>query len=77
MNIVRFLVGYVVYLVLTEHDFKLAHDWIKGRPAFASSVFLKLYLYGFFNGIRSSCGLEKECHRNVEVHWLLGNLKPN
>ena len=76
-NIVRFLDAYVDSLDLAELDFVLAQDSVEGRPAFTSSVFLKLYLYGYFNGIRSSRRLEKECHRNVEVHWLLGNLKPN
>ena len=76
-NIVRLLDAYVDSLDLAALDFVLAQDSVEGRPAFESSVFLKLYLYGFFNGIRSSCGLEKECHRNVEVHWPLGNLKPN
>jgi transposase len=76
-NVVRFFDAYVNSLDLAELDFKLAQDSVEGRPAFESSFFLKLYLYGYFNGIRSSRRLEKECHRNVEVHWLLGNLRPN
>ncbi|NCQ10632.1 MAG: transposase [Bacteroidetes bacterium] len=39
---------------------------MEGRPAFASSVFLKLYLYGYFNGIRSSRRLEKELNYSVQ-----------
>lgn len=76
-KVVRFLDAYVNSLDLAALDFVVAQDWDEGRPAFESSVFLKLYLYGYFNGIRSSRRLEKECHRNVEVHWLLGNLRPN
>lgn len=38
---------------------------------------LKLYIYGYFNGIRSSRKLERECKRNIEVMWLLDNLMPD
>ena len=38
---------------------------------------LKLYLYGYLHRIRSSRQLEAECHRNVEVMWLLGKLSPD
>ena len=34
------------------------------RPAFDPKVFLKLYLYGYLNGIRSSRRLVKECECN-------------
>ena len=40
-------------------------------------MFLKLYLYGYLNGIRSSRKLEKECFRNIEVQWLLEDIRPN
>lgn len=40
-------------------------------------MFLKLYLYGYLNGVRSSRRLEKECIRNIEVQWLLENIRPN
>ena len=48
-----------------------------GRPAFHASTHLKLYLYGYFNGISSSRKLEVETYRNKEVIWLLGNLTPD
>ena len=38
---------------------------------------LKLYVYGYLNQIRSSRKLEKECHRNVEVMWLVKKLAPD
>ena len=40
-------------------------------------MFLKLYLYGYLNGIRSSRKLEKECFRSIEVQWLLEAIRPN
>ena len=47
-----------------------------GRYPFHPSVFLKLYLYGYMNRIRSSRKLEAECKRNIELMWLLGELAP-
>jgi transposase len=38
---------------------------------------LKLYIYGYMNSMRSSHVPEKECHRNIEVIWLLKTLKPD
>jgi hypothetical protein len=38
---------------------------------------LKLYVYGYLNQVRSSRKLERECHRNVEVMWLMKKLAPD
>ena len=40
-------------------------------------MFLKIYLYGYLNGLRSSRKLEKECFRNIEMQWLLEDIRPN
>lgn len=48
-----------------------------GRPAYQDRTLLKLYFYGYFNGISSSRRLEIETHRNKEVIWLLGDLRPD
>lgn len=48
-----------------------------GAPGYHPSVLMKLYLYGYLNGIRSSRKLEKETNRNVEVMWLLRKLQPD
>jgi len=34
-------------------------------------------LYGYFNSLRSSRKLERECARKVELMWLIGCLKPD
>lgn len=49
----------------------------RGRSSYAASDMLKLYLYGYCHGIRSSRKLEAETHRNIEVRWLLRNLTPD
>ncbi|MDR3665496.1 MAG: IS1182 family transposase [Ignavibacteriaceae bacterium] len=48
-----------------------------GRPRYQETTLIKLYLYGYFNGISSSRKLEAETYRNKEVIWLLGNLTPD
>ena len=47
------------------------------RKAYSPSTFLKLYIYGYLNGISSSRKLERETHRNIELIWLLGDLSPD
>lgn len=48
-----------------------------GRPGYDPRDLLKLHLYGYFNRVRSSRRLEQECHRNVEVLWLMNQLTPD
>lgn len=48
-----------------------------GRKSFDPRIMIKLYVYGFFNETRTSRKLEKLCHNNIEVMWLLDNLKPD
>ena len=38
---------------------------------------LKLYVWGYLNQIRSSRKLERECHRNLEVIWMMRKLAPD
>lgn len=49
----------------------------QGRPPYHPGDLLKLFIYGYMNQMRSSRRLEKECARNLEVIWLLKNLKPD
>ena len=48
-----------------------------GRPSYRAKDLLKLYLYGYYNKVRSSRRLERECIVNIELHWLIGCLMPN
>jgi transposase len=49
----------------------------QGRPPYHPADLLKLFIYGYMNRMRSSRRLELECSRNIELIWLLGNLKPD
>ena len=75
-NEVRIIDLFVDSLKLPEFGFKVDHTE-NGRPAYHPSDLLKLYIYGYMNKMRSSRDLEKECHRNIEVMWLLKCLKPD
>jgi transposase len=48
-----------------------------GRPGYDPGDLLKLYVWGYFNEVRSSRRLERECRRNVEAMWLLRQLVPD
>ncbi len=50
---------------------------LRGQPAYNPADLLRLYLYGYLNGIRSSRKLEKECRRNIELMWLIKHQRPS
>lgn len=78
-NPVRVLEVFVDNLDLKKLEFKNANrdKTIVGRPSYNPKDLLKLYLYGYFNGIRSSRKLAIECERNIEIFWLINELKPD
>jgi transposase len=76
-NPVRFLDAFVAGLDLHGLGFAKAQVANTGRPPYDPAALLKLYLYGYLHRVRSSRLLEAECHRNVEVIWLLGKLCPD
>ena len=76
-NAVRLMDAFINKLDLEKLGFAKTVHRSEGRPPFAPQVFLKLYLYGYLNKIRSSRKLERECTRNIELQWLLQNLQPN
>jgi len=75
-NEVRLIDAFVDSLKLEELGFEMEYV-DNGRPAYHPGDLLKLYIYGYLNRLRSSRRLEKECYRNIEVNWLLKNLKPD
>ena len=76
-NPVRFIDAFVDGLDLVEAGFVRVQPKATGRPGYAPGDLLKLYIYGYLNRVRSSRRLEAECHRNIEVIWLLRTLKPD
>jgi len=76
-NAVRLIDAFIDKLDLLQLGFGSMVHKSEGRPPYAPQILLKLYLYGYLNKIRSSRKLEKECSRNIELQWLLQNLRPN
>ena len=77
-NVVRAIDAYVATLDLSELSFsKTDIRSSRGQPAYEPGMLLKLYLYGYQQGIRSSRKLEQETHRNLEVIWLMSSLQPS
>lgn len=76
-NAVRFIDAFVDGLDMNDLGFERGTPKETGRPAYNPSDMLRLYVYGYVNGVRSSRKLERETHRNVELMWLLGKLRPD
>ena len=76
-NVVRFIEAFVESLDLAEAGFDRARPKTTGRPGYDPSDLLKLYIYGYLNRVRSSRRLEAETRRNLEVIWLMRQLRPD
>jgi len=75
-NEVRIIDLFVDSLSIKDYGFRTDFPE-NGRPAYHPADLLKLYIYGYMNKARSTRDMEKECHRNIEVMWLLKCLKPD
>ena len=60
-NPVRFIDAFVEHISLEAVGFTV-QTLSEGRPSLDTKIFLKIYLYGYLNGLRSR-KLEKECIR--------------
>jgi transposase len=49
----------------------------EGNPCYDPRSMLKLLIYGYSYGVRSSRKLERETHYNLSFIWLMGGLKPD
>jgi len=72
----RIIDAFVASIDLSTFDFKYFDLNEEGRPPYHPSVLLKLYLYGYQHGIRSSRKLAQACAVNLEVMWLLECQQP-
>ena len=74
-RMVRIIDVFVDNLPLEQMGFKKVKLKKEGRPPYHPAVLLKLYFYGYQNGLRSCRKLEKSCTNNIEVIWLLNERK--
>jgi transposase len=77
-NPVRAIESFVMALDLAKLGFRHADRGAEeaGQPPYDPADLLKLYLYGYMNQIRSSRRLEREAGRNLDLIWLLKDLRP-
>lgn len=76
---VRALDALVDRIINTDPAFfdHLEADQTVGRRGFSAGCLIKLLLYGYIEGIRSSRKLQTEAERNIELIWLLSGLAPS
>ena len=61
---------------LNQMGFELDRHKV-GCPQYDPKVMLKLLVYGYSYGVRSSRKLERACHYDTSFMWLTGGLKPD
>lgn len=76
-NPVRVIDAFIDMLDMDSLGFSHASTKATGRKPYSPADLLKLYIYGYLNQVRSTRRLEKECHRNIEVLWLMKRLAPD
>lgn len=76
-NPVRAIEAIVERMDIPMLGFMYATTKETGRKPYNPVDMFKLYAYGYFNGIRSSRKLERECGRNIELMWLMGGMRPH
>lgn len=68
---VRFIREFVDSMDLREMGFR-ERESEEGRPNYSSELLLKVWIYGYFERIYSTRGLEKACKIQLPLIWLTG-----
>lgn len=72
----RFIADFIEALDLPALGFSVSNS-NKGRPAYSNVLLLRVFLYCYFNRIRSMREMERACRDNVALFWLTGNHQPD
>jgi transposase len=76
-SMVRVIDKFCSTLNLEELGFSNTDPRRVGRNSYSPLSMAKLYMFCYEEGIRSSRKIEKACHTNIEVMWLMGGLAPD
>jgi transposase len=76
-SFVRIIDFFVDTIDLKSFGFKHVTLKFEGRPPIHPAQLLKLLIYGYRYGVRSSRKLEREAMLNIEARWLLGEVVPS
>ncbi len=74
---VRVIEAFVDSLGLSEIGFRKAQTAPTGHRPYHPGDLLKLCIHAYLNQTSRIRRLEKECHRNLEVLWLMKQLAPD
>ena len=75
-SFVRVADAFVDVIDLVSFGFAHVECEEEGRPPYPPSALLKLYIYGYCHGIKTTRKLEREAQTNFEAMWLLSGLRP-
>jgi transposase len=73
---VRFIRTFVDSLDIKSMGFKV-RETSDGRPGYAPSLLLKVWLFGSYERIHGSRKLERQCKRDIALMWLTGMNYPD
>ena len=76
-NPVRIIDAFVDMLNLEDLGFITFKSSAPGQQPYSRFALLKLLLYGYTNGIRSSRKLAAACYDSISLMWLIGGITPS
>jgi transposase len=76
-SICRVIHAYTKDLNMSSLGYKYAQPNQTGNRPYDPKMILNLYIYGYLHRIRSSRRLQAETTKNLEIMWLLNELKPD
>ena len=74
---VRVIDSFVEKTLKGKISLKYSERPVMGRPSYNPLTLVKLYLYGYMSGVKSSRKLARLVKVNIEAMWLVEGLKPD
>ena len=73
----RFIREFVEGLDLSALGFASSSGGTEGRPRYATKLMLRVWLYGYYQKVRSTRALELACRERMGFVWLCGTHRPD